>query len=171
MGKGKNSLKDNKALVAISKSITKKGKIKGKNKQETKALYGICPHHRLGKRNKLKTTVKPDKSGKYLLCKLCGARIRTSFYTKDEVNTAYQLMNDVSNQAKFLTTACRTNTKAIEYWSSLSAHLIPFKKSYSKIYKIANQKSSRIYGKKIKDELDSLGSWEIGTYGKKKRLW
>ena len=46
-----------KALLQVTKSINKKGKLKGRNKKETKMLKGMCTHHKINKNGKVKMRV------------------------------------------------------------------------------------------------------------------
>ena len=43
-----------KPIQVTNKALTKKGRLKGKNKKETKALKNACMHHKINRKGKLK---------------------------------------------------------------------------------------------------------------------
>lgn len=157
-----NKITSKGSVVRIIKdNTTKKGKIRGKNKQETRIMKGACPHHTINKKGKIVPTLVSDRdSNKYKVCRLCGARVEARTYDKEEVSKKLQGAIDVDNNMKFLAVATNAGEPMVRFSSELGSMLKVAKKYYRKVAKIA-EKAEKIKSKKNKGRRsnDSLGSW------------
>lgn len=153
--------KYSKSLEKVSKSVTKKGKLKGNNKQETKALKGMCPHHKITKKGKLKPTVFNNGDGT-CICKLCGERFPARFYNNDELHRIVGDMGTINNQAKYMATAIGAGPKSIDYFCEMGVRLKDYPKSYKKIRAVAD-KQGRAKAKKRRNNMG--GSSQYGSWG------
>ena len=86
----------NRPVIEVTKNLNKKGRIKGKNKKETKALKGMCVHHKLNNKGRIKPTLVGASKG-YCYCSLCGARVPTKFF---QIEDKVLLYYDSNNRLK-----------------------------------------------------------------------
>lgn len=154
----------NKLLVKITSMLNKHGEIKGKDKKETKALKGSCPHWKINKKGKKVTNIKII--GDYGICKACGAKIPLHLYSNDEVKKTVNGFRDLNNQAKFLSIATNSGDEMVGLFSKQGVLLNLYKKNYKKIRKIAEKQDSLKKGKKKNKNKgnggassDAFGSW------------
>lgn len=152
--KGKNTV-----IMQVTKSLDNKGKIKGKNKKETKVMRWGCVHHRYTKRGRIKSTTIKD--GNALLCTACKKEISGQFYKDAAVKKATEQLMDVAQQAKFLAVACNTSNRTIDYFSKFSIELHMFPKAYKRVAEIA---SNRGKSRKKKQRSQYTGSQEYGGW-------
>lgn len=154
-----------KLVTKITAMLNKKGKIKGKDKKETKTAKASCPHWKLNKKGKQVPNI--DVIGDYAICRGCGAKIPLQFYDNDHVKEIIGNMTELNNQAKFLSVATNSGEEMLGMFSKAGVLLALYKKQYKKIRKIA-EKQSNITGKKGKKNKnkngggtssDAFGSW------------
>lgn len=165
MAKFKNNNKKSKTLVLIAKNITKKGKIKGSNKKETKQLKLMCPHHRITKKGAVKSTLIPggvNEEGKQVcVCELCKKEVATKFFTDEQVNEIIGNMDALLQQEKYIGTAIGAN-KVTDFAAQACVMVNHAKKSYIRSRNIA-KKSGNIKKKKKDSGRGSnvYGSWAV----------
>jgi len=148
-------------VSVIKANTTKKGKIQGRNKHETRIMKGACPHHTINKKGKIVPTLVSDRdNSKYRICRLCGARVEPTTYTKDELSKKLQGAIDVDNNMKFLSVAANSGESMVRFSSELGSMLKLVKKYYRSIAKTV-EKREKIKNKNNKKNRgnDSLGSW------------
>ena len=148
-------------LRLISANVTKKGKLKGKNKKETKELKAKCEHWRFNKKGKKKPTIYNAGDGT-CTCTMCGAKFSASPYKDDELTKIFDDINKVINQAKFMSVAIGADDAA-ELFSGTSVALKNSKKAYKKVRNVAI-KSSKLGGKKKKNHENGGGSSQFGSW-------
>lgn len=151
-----------KAVEMVSKAVTKKGVLKGKNKKETKTLVNVCPHHRYNKRGKIKPTIFNNNDGT-CVCTMCGEKFPAKFYNNEKLGQVVGDMKTLNNQAKFMAVACGAGPQTIDYFSQIGAMVGNYKKSYKKIRVVAD-KQGKIKEKKKKNH--SVGSNQYGSWGR-----
>jgi hypothetical protein len=138
-----------KAVSAISKSLNKKGKIKGKNKKETKYLMRACTHHYYNRKGKLKPAFINDSNGT-CVCELCQRSFPTKPETKDAVKNKITPILGLANQVVTASVAGNLGEKAIDSFVNLKVLLEEFPKNYSRAMK-AISKEDNIKKKKKKN--------------------
>ena len=148
-----------KPIQVTNKALTKKGRLKGKNKKETKALKNACMHHKITRKGKLKPAYFIQDND--CVCTMCGHRFPASFFSNDEVDSRLDDMIEMNDQLKYLTIAVDGGNEAAEYASSLGVNLGRFKKQYKKARNIA-KKQNDVKRKKHKKRYtgsSQYGSW------------
>lgn len=154
-----------KSVIEVTKNVNKKGRLKGRNKKETKALRGMCPHHKLNKRGNLKPTLMSGEKG-YCECSLCGARVRTKFYTNDEVDAIVGAFAELNSQAKYAAVATSAGSRAIDMTATAGIIAEAYPKVYKRIRNIAQSRNRSKNKKKRQDGSSAFGSW--GRFNKKR---
>lgn len=148
----------NKNVVKVTKSMNKKGRLKGSDKKETKVLKGLCPHHKINKHGKIKPTTFVTDG--YSICKMCGAKFPARFYNNDDLDNIIDDMKELNNQNKFASVAINGGDKMIDYFCQMGAMLTTYKKNSKKVREVA-RKQGEIKKKKTKSHGGSsmYGSW------------
>lgn len=146
------------SVAIVSKSLTKNGKIKGRNKAETKMLEAACCHHVPKKNGKLKSTYIIH--GDMCICKKCKASFPARLLEKDDINEVYNGAAELIDQAKYLVVACNSGAPALDLLAETKIKLNQSKKIHKRVTKIA-RKSQGI--KKNKNKYPgaetTLGFW------------
>ena len=148
-----------KSVMKVTKSINKKGKLKGHNKKETKMLKGICPHHRINKHGKVKPTIFSN-DGEYCICTMCGAKFPAKFFTNDEIKTLVNDMEEMNNQNKFTSVATNSGDQMVDFFGQFGVMLQNYKKNTKKLRNVA-EKQGNVRNKKNRNAENSsmYGSW------------
>lgn len=150
-----------KEVKTVSENLTKKGVLKGKNKKETKALRGMCPHHRLNKKGKIRPTIY-SADGKTFICTSCGETFPAKFFTNEEIKEIMKNMKSLNNQNKFMAVATNSGDKMVSYFCQIGVMLQSYAKHAKKIRNVA-EKSGDI--RKKKHKRNETGSSALGTWG------
>lgn len=146
-------------IVKISKSRDKKGKLRGKNKKETKALKGSCVHHFLNKHGKVKKSIIPGHDNN-LLCPMCKAEFPAEFYTNDRISEIVDEMIMLNNQNKYMSVAINSGNDMVEYFAQMGAMLAFYKKNAKKVRNVAEKQGTVKTKKNHKRNGSSVyGSW------------
>lgn len=154
-----------KVVSAVSKSINKHGKIKGKNKKETKYLTRACTHHKYNRKGKLKPAFINNAEGE-CVCELCGRSFPTKPETKDNVKKLINPIRELADQAATGAVAGGLGEKAIDKLVTIKVLLAEFPKDYSKIMK-AISKEDNIKKKKKHNNNGGGGSSQYGGWSHK----
>ena len=157
--------KNIKAVSVISKSLSKKGKIKGKNKKETKYLMRACTHHYYNRKGKLKPAFINDSNGS-CTCELCFRSFPTKPETKAEVKDKIAPVLALVNQAATASVAGELGEKIVDTCVNLKVLLEEFPKNYNRTMK-AISKEDNIKKKKKKDGNNGGGSSQYGGWSRK----
>ena len=155
-----------KAVSTISKSLNKKGKIKGKNKKETKYLKRACTHHYYNKKGKIKAAYFNNSNGE-CICELCGRSFPTKLETKDEVRNKLETAVGLVNQVSAAAVARSLGEKAVDKFVTLKVLLEEFPKDYSRVMK-AVSKEENIKKKKKHHNNNGGGSSQYGGWSNKR---
>lgn len=155
--------KSYKAVSAVSKSLNKKGRIKGKNKKETKYLTRACSHHYYNRKGKLKAAFFNNANGE-CICELCGRSFPTKPETKADVKDKISTVLGLANQAVTAAVAGSLGEKAVDKFVNLKVLLEEFPKDYSRTMK-AISKEDNI--KKKKKNNNGGGSSQYGGWSRK----
>lgn len=148
-------------VQTISKIYKKKGKIKGRNKNETKLLRATCTHHVYTKNEKLKPVL-IAKDNVVLICKVCGARFTAQFKTKEEKKEIIGSYREMLDQLKFISVAVGADKKTVSFITQQCVNLITINKISKKLYKVADKSSSKDKRKKNKGyKQNQMGSWNV----------
>lgn len=148
-------------ISVIKQNTTKNGKIRGKNKKQTRVLRGACVHHTLNKNGKVKPTIYND--GKQTCtCRMCQASFKGRPYDKEEVINKIKGAKEVVNQLKYLSVAVNAGNDAVRYASELGSMMECLPKNYRKVASIA-EKAESVRNKKKKkkngSDFSTIGSW------------
>lgn len=158
--------KESKIVMQISKSVTKKGKLKGHNKKETKVLRAMCPHHKLNKHGKLKATIWVN-DGEYCVCTLCNKKFPGNFYEENEISKIVNEMEELNNQNKFSAVATNAGEDAIRFFAESGVMLSKYKKMSKKTKNLAAKQNSM--KNKKKNGRNYGGSSMYGSWGSNNR--
>lgn len=156
--------KHSQIVVQTTKALTKKGKLKGKNKKETKVLRAMCPHHKINKHGKLKPTIwitKGDDGIAYSICTLCNKKFPAHFFSDDEIADIVENMELLNNQNKFSAVATNAGDDTVKFFAQEGVILSKYKKLSKKTRNLAKKQSS-IYKKRKKDK--NQGSFKYGSW-------
>ena len=154
--------KKTKSVVEVTKAINKKGKLKGKNKKETKTLKGICPHHKITKRGRIKPTIFIN-SDEYAICTLCKHRFPTRFLDDDQLDERIDAMEELNDMNKFAAVATNSGDSMSDYFSNMGAMFTTYKKNSKKL-RAVGRKRDKIQKKKKQQR---TGSSMYGSWGRK----
>lgn len=147
-----------KSVMKITKSLTKKGKLKGSNKKETKLLNAICPHHKMNKKGKIVPTI--FNNGDYCVCQLCGEKFPAIFYTNDNIGEIVGNMEELNNQNKFMAVATNAGDGINDFFTNFAVQLMTYKKNSKKLRNIAEKQGSVKEKKKRRNNGSNMyGSW------------
>lgn len=150
------------AVMTITNALTKKGKIKGRNKKETKLLRDSCVHHLWDKRERCYISPIFSNADGTRVCEMCGAKFSSHFYENAELKNVIRPMLELTNQLKFMTVAIGADNKTVD--AVVQAHVL--NKRLAEIYKncrkVAASKSKvKKYKKGKKHQaLNQYGSWK-----------
>lgn len=154
-----------KSVLKVTKSIDKKGRLKGSNKKETKVLKGLCPHHRINKNGKVKPTIFSN-DGEYCICTMCGAKFPAKFFTNDEIKTLVNDMKEMNNQNKYTAVATNSGDNMVDFFSQFGVMLQSYKKNTKKLRNVA-EKQGNVRNKKKNKNGGGNGSSMYGSWGQK----
>jgi hypothetical protein len=153
--------KSNGPVQTVTRSINKRGELKGKDKKETKYLKAICPHHKYNKKGKLKPTIFNNNDGT-CICTMCGQKFPTKLYDNDQLGQIVGDMKTLNEQAKYMAVATGSGGNGVDFFAQVGAVLAKYKKSYKKLRTIASKQS---HVKEKKRKKNSMGSNQYGTWG------
>lgn len=145
MGKYASELKKVKSFTTFNDHISKKGKIKGKNKKETKILKGMCPHVKISKKGKVKNMIINNRKGA-CVCQLCGKTFPANFYSDEDYARIIDDFEKSVNQTKFMAVQVNGGTKTIDYTMQLGGMLSQYKKIATRLRDISKKQG------KVKDK-------------------
>lgn len=135
------------------------GKIKGKNKKETKLLKLGCTHHIYNKKGRLKAQIRNNGDGT-CACRMCKHNFPTKLASPNTIEESVGGVQKYVDQAKFLNIAIDGGTEADKFLVDYAIMTGQFPKVYSKIAKIANKRDTVKKKKKNRSAAtSSLGSW------------
>lgn len=164
MSKKKNyDVKRSKAFINVNKALTKKGKIKGTNKKETKTLRELCTHHKRGKDGSIKLAIKPLRGAETptCVCKLCGAKFPMVYSLPEEnLDNLMDEVKDVNNLVKFLAMACRMDPETVDYFAKFGVELKGWKKLAKRTFKVSSKHDRIDKKKKSRNNRTLYGHWE-----------
>lgn len=153
-----------KAVSAISKNLSKKGKIKGKNKKETKYLQRACVHHYYNRKGKLKPAFINAPNGD-CVCELCHRSFPSRIESKESVKNMIEPILGLLNQSAAAAVAGKLGNKAVDEIVAIKVGIEKFPKTYTRITK-AVSKADNIKKKKHKNE-NGGGSSQYGGWSRK----
>lgn len=150
------------SVVATITANQKKGKLKGKNKKETRILKGACTHHIIGKNGKIKPMYHNDGNGR-CICRMCGGSWKAKMYNDDDLERIIGKTEDVNNQSKMIVQAIGADKSTIRYFSEFGSMLKLYSKTYNNIRRIAEKQDSMKRKKKGNhsggNSNTTLGAW------------
>ena len=155
--------KNMKLVNRYTKALNKKGVLKGRNKKETRALVGGCPHHKLNKHGKVKPTIF-IKDGDTCVCTMCGAEFRAHFFNNNDQRDIIDPMIELNNHNKYISNATNAGDEASEYFSQVGVLLSSYYKNSKKVRNVAEKQDSV---KKKKKHNNRGGSSAFGTWNQK----
>lgn len=155
-----------KPVEQCTKSLKKNGKLKGKNKKQTKMLKAICTHHKYNHKGRLVSKIFNNGDGT-CHCRMCGATFTTKHAkNKKEINSNLKPFKNMLNQLKYTIVACGLGAKSLDYACNLAASVEQFPKVYGKAMAVAKKKDD--LGNKNKKKNNSRGgSSQYGSWGYK----
>jgi len=149
------------SVISTIKQHTKKGKIRGKNKKQTKILIGACPHHTTNSKGKIKPIISND-GKQWCTCRLCKASFKGRPYKNEELDNKLKGAIEVINQGKYLSVAVGAGNDTIRYFTELGSMLALAKKYYKRVSSLA-EKVESIHNKKKKkkngSDFGTMGAW------------
>ena len=155
-----------KMVMKVTKSLNKKGKLKGNTKKETKTLIGVCTHHKLNKKGRVKPTIFSN-DGEYCICTMCGKKLPAKFYTNQEIGDIVGEMEMLNNQNKYTSVAINAGDKTVDYFCQMGSMLTSYKKNSKKVRNVAEKQNNVKTKKKGKGNNGGNGSSMYGSWGQK----
>lgn len=158
-------LTKNNPIVKVTESLNKSGRIKGKNKKETKVLRAICGHHKINKKGKLKPQIYNNGTGE-CTCELCERTFRTKLFTDEMVNEIIDNAMELADQGEFIAISTDAGEEAVNAFAEFKVALINLGKAYRRVRQLA-QKQDKIKnknrrgkdGRNDKDSSAAYGGW------------
>ena len=152
---------DGNIIATIKEHTNKHGKIKGKNKKQTRTLVGACPHHTLNKNGKIKPILSND--GKQTCtCRACGASFKGHPYSGEDVKRMAKGTKELVNQLKYLSVAVNAGNETVRFACELGSMLEHLPSVYKNVKQIA-EKAEAVKNKKKKKKSNSnfsnVGGW------------
>jgi uncharacterized Zn finger protein (UPF0148 family) len=163
MGKNKNintmNIKGS-TVSEVTNNLNKHGEIRGNNKNQTKNLRALCPHHKINKKGKLKMTIVNNGNGE-CTCLMCGRKFRTQLFDKKEVKDSVEDVREILDQARFMNIAADLGKETELYLAKVSVDISHLPKTYKRIRK-ATERTDSLKNKKKKSKKNytpSYGGW------------
>lgn len=154
-----------KAVSTISKSVNKKGKIKGKNKKETKYLTRACTHHVYNKKGKLKPKFFNNAKGE-CICELCGAHFPTKFVEKADVKEMIKPILGLVDQAKTMAVSGGLGEGAVNKFVNVAVLLHEFPKDYTRAVEAISKRDAVKKKKNNNGNNNGGGSSQYGGWSR-----
>lgn len=155
-------VKKNKETISIianvTKSLTKKGKLKDKK------LKLSCCHMVYSKKGKLKSKIVNNNDGT-CTCELCKQSFAGKLYEKDEVKEIISPVMDLLQGTKYTAAAAGVNNEGLNYVVGTMMAVKKLPKFYSKIRKVVAKSEEKKKGSKISSQ--SLDSSSFGSWGER----
>lgn len=155
-----------KVVSAVSKAVNKNGKIKGKNKKETKYLKRACPHHVITRKGKIKPRFFNNSNGE-CICELCGRSFHTKIETKDAVREKIEPVRDLADQFMAAAVAGDCGEKIVEKAANFKVLLGEFSKDYCRVMKTISKADNIKKKKKNNNNNGGGGSSQYGGWSRK----
>ena len=151
-------------IAKISENVNKNGKIKGKNKKQTKDLKNACFHHYYNKRGKLKPRIHNNGSGK-CTCSMCSHSFTTKLKSKAEITELNDDYMEAIDQTKFIVASAGLGKECEDYLANLAIGVGKFPKMYCKIKHQAEKtesvkKKKNKSGNKNNSYSSAMGGWK-----------
>lgn len=153
MSKDKNKYKSTEVQVTkgspiqkVTDSLNKRGQIKGNTKKETRALKGLCVHHKLNKKGKVKPDISNHGNGE-CSCNMCEHTFSAKIPSHDKVVETIDEMIRLNNQAKFMAVAVDSGDETIKYFAAMGVQLMNYRKTYEKLKNVAERQENIKKGK------------------------
>lgn len=151
-----------KIIDIIEERSDKHGKIRGRNKQETKDLRNSCTHHKVTKKGKIRGTLQPSDVEGYLYCPKCGKLVSTELATPEMIDENFTETSGLLSQSLYFAQALDAGEGVIRDIAESNIRLMRVKKSVKKLTKMAKKTDNLSdKGKKNKKNVSSatFGSW------------
>lgn len=155
---------DGKSLIGLhTQSLNKHGELKGKNKQETRALTETCMHHIESKKGKLKSRVDVNQEDKMAHCTMCNHDFQASLYDKESAKDVIDAYKGFVDHTKYIAAAVGVDEKTQRILASMNIQAVNAYKLNRKLTKIVS-KEDRVKSKKKKNRgnvSSEFGAWAI----------
>ena len=149
------------AVNAVSKAVTKKGKIKGRNKKETKILKLTCCHHFYDRKEGETVTPIFSNSDGTRVCEMCGKTFSSHFYSNSELKNTIEPTKELLNQLKFMAVAIGADNATVDTIVKTYVGISSVSKLYKRCRKVAASTSKVKKNKKGKKKrTNQYGSWK-----------
>ena len=153
---------DKSVVQMITNNLNKHGRIRGKNKKETKAMQEACPHHVIDrKKGKIKRKYSYNSETNTCTCKLCGKSWSATVENFDKLDKHLDKTDEYINQAKLFNVANGGGEHAQKYLAETAIHVGNFRKTYKKLGNAVLKQDK--FKKKKKDNRNS-GSSQYGSW-------
>lgn len=166
--KNGSSGKKYQAVLSTTEALTKKGKLKGKNKKQTKLLKAACCHHVYNRKGKLRPTYHDNSHGN-VTCELCGRSFSVMWADKDKINDIIKPVLSYMDQAAAGAVAGNLGEKAVDTLVHTKVAVTQFPKNYEKVMKVLH-KASRMKKKKNRNN-NGGGSTQYGSWIRSNRSY
>lgn len=152
-----------KSVLKTTKSLTKKGKIKGRNKKETRVLRAGCTHHRYNRSgSKIKATVRVAADGT-IFCPMCKAEFSESIIGHNEAREIMAKAKEVLDQKTFMAVEANAGNEAIDYLVNFKSFFN--KNTYKMLDKIDKVTVKKTGIQKKKKNYKNYGAQSFGGWG------
>lgn len=162
--KGKSEVSKGSPIQKVTESLNKRGRIKGASKKETRALKGLCVHHKFNKKGKLRADIINDGNGE-CTCLMCEYSFPAKLLSHEKVIDSIDEMIRLNNQSKFMAVAVDAGDETIKYFATMGVQLMNYRKTYLKLKNIAERQENIKKGKKGKGKNNyGVGSTNYGGW-------
>ena len=144
-----------------TKNRSKKGRLKGSNKKETKTLRLCCPHHYYNKKGVLKSaTFAPNNND--LICEQCLRKIHVHQTHNSTVKKTVKTVKGYLRQLQFANVEINGGEKVQKDINELMVRIDKLPKLYKKIFAIVGSMTKKPKNKKKRKKGGSTQQW--GTW-------
>lgn len=159
----KGNTKRSEMLRLISNKINKKGKIKGKDKKETKQFRALCAHHVITKKGKIKNKlVTYNKTN--AICKLCNAIVPVTLMSPEEVEKTLETGRIMYDQSKYVAVKMGMRPETVDIICNGAVYWYKMKKIFPRICEIVNKTNALNHHKNKPNDNNRdkvFGQWRI----------
>lgn len=146
----------------ITNNLTKKGKLQGNSKKETRALKDACPHHSITRKGKIKREYQYNGDTRTCHCKLCGHTWKADVEEIKNVEKNINKVTEYVDQSKLFNIAIGGGDRTQRYLAETSIHLSNLPKVYKKLSSAVIQQDK--FNKKKKNDKRNSGSSQYGSW-------
>lgn len=151
------------SVQIATKYRTKKGRLKGDNKKQTKTLRLACPHHYYSKKGALKSaTFAPNND--VLICEQCMKKIPAEQADNNEVKKLVKNIQGLIRQVQYANVEINGGEKVQKEANELMVRIDKFPKMYKRVFSIVGSMTRKSKNNKKRNKRKNGGTQQWGTW-------